>query len=113
VKRAAFVLLVALAGCSAPRRETGARGPVSTESPAEELVRLQRRIASLRESATPEVSSDPDRCSRMRTVAVEICRCADRICVLAGELGDDDAHRSCSRARTDCERARTDADACR
>jgi len=113
VKRAAFVLLVVLAGCSSARRETVASGPKSMESQTEELARLQRRIASLRESATPEVASDPDRCSRMRSVAVEICRCAERICVLAGELGEDDAHRSCTRARSDCEQARTDAEACR
>ena len=113
MKRAALVLSVALAGCASARRETAEERLMKAPTPYEEIAVLRRAIATLRNSSTPQATSDPDRCPKMRTVAAEICGCAERICVLAGELGEDDAHRSCTRARSDCEQARTDAEACR
>ena len=113
MKRAALVLSVALAGCASARRETAEERLLKAPTPYEEIAVLRRAIATLRNFSTPQATSDPDRCPKMRTVAAEICGCADRICVLAEQLAEDDARRSCKQARTDCERARSEAEACK
>ena len=56
--------------------------------------------------------SQSNRCRDIDAVAGEICHAADRICVLAGQLADDDARSRCVSAREDCRRARALGNGC-
>jgi hypothetical protein len=103
------MLLLGLASCSAGYRRT----PPNGEEPHEELANLQKRIVVLRYSLQMESTSDPERCRKMGTIAAEICRCADRICVLAEDLAEDAARLACAQAREDCQRSRSNADSCK
>jgi hypothetical protein len=67
---------------------------------------------SLRGSTAGGRHRQSSHCRDVKAVAGEICHAADRICVLADQLADDDARWRCTQARLDCRRARYLGDDC-
>jgi hypothetical protein len=109
MRNAALVLLLALTSCSAQYH----RASASAEDPRAELAGLQRRIIALRDSSLLETAQAPDRCRKTEAVAEEICRCSERICLLAADLAENTAHLACMQARDDCRQARNNAEDCK
>ena len=79
----------------------------------DEIGDLQQRIRDVRASLQLDAGDPGERCRKMRAAADEICRCSDRICVLAEELMDRPSANACAQSREDCGRARTDAADCK
>ncbi len=108
MKRARIALVFVLAGCS---MQASYRGPPHDRGAMrEELDALKARIASQQKELQVE-RGPADRCQKMREVAGEICRCSERICLLADALAEAGADRACAESRGDCARATEQATA--
>ncbi len=116
-----MLLALVPAGCASVAPATSAT--VNGRDHRGEIASLESRIAQLRDEyglggpppaalqpAPPTVSA---RCRKVADAAEAIVAAAERICVLADELAEDDAHRRCERARADGRLARAHATACR
>jgi hypothetical protein len=92
------------------------RAPLSPGgAPAAEETRTTAEV----ESAPVPVARSPAgrpqrswRCSRIDDAADEICDAAQRICRLAGQIGEPEAAHTCQQAEADCRRARQVASGC-
>jgi hypothetical protein len=129
------VLALALGGCAAGAMRQATSPVAGALPPREEIAALATANAARMErlglasvdrgeaiaapggaSGIPSArtaASPGDRCREVGAIADEICRAADRICVLAAELDEPPAHHRCDGARQDCRRARSVAGECR
>lgn len=128
------VALAAHAGCAAMQSSAPSAAPGAPLEPHAEIAQLEARIAAERpvlglglgeggapvepqpgvRAAEPSaVVARSPRCAAVDDAAGEICRAADRICVLSRQLDEEPARRSCTAAGDDCQRARAAAAACR
>ena len=81
--------------------------PAPAPAPAEEPAAAPARVTASKSRGEEEDAMDA-RCSERGPCRYTraICSAAERICVIAAYLADDDARRRCARARQDCTEAR-------
>ncbi|MSP62751.1 MAG: hypothetical protein EXR72_20955 [Myxococcales bacterium] len=88
-------------------------GEDSVSLPVPVITAAPNAPARLRERDFPRAARPSSRCRRVTEAADEICEASRRICVLADQISDGDARRSCEGAGDDCRRARHVAAGCR